>query len=155
MMTACGLVCCLTAAALWPLHSAAQSSQVYKWKDAQGLVHYSERPPAQSGASAAPMDVKVSPRASAPPPVASAPDEFSEQFKRQAKRKPEAPARTAASKPRVRSESHGTEDGSDASRCALARDILKGALRHANGKPLDQYDRDTAHNDIKLFCKAR
>jgi hypothetical protein len=55
----------------------------------------------------------------------------------------------------VTSESHGREDGSDASRCALARDILKGALRHANGAKIDQYDMDTARNDVQMFCKKR
>jgi hypothetical protein len=141
--------------ALCTLSSLAQSPTVFKWTDAQGLVHYSERPPAQSSTPPVPVSVKVSPRHSPPPPATSGTDAFAEQFRRQAAAKPPAPPRPAASSPRVVSESNGTEDGTDASRCALARDILKGALRHSNGKPIDQYDLDTARNDVRMFCKAR
>ena len=138
---------------LLPSVALAQAPTVFKWTDAQGVVHYSERAPTQSGAPAVPLKVKVDARHKPPAPAPSAPDTFAEQFRRQAEAKPPSPAGPAASRPRVVSESNGTENGTDASRCALARDILKGVLRHANGKPIDQYDLDTARNDIRLFCR--
>lgn len=132
----------------------AQSSTVFKWTDAQGVVHYSERPPGQQAPNARPMHMKVSPRQDLPAP-ASAPDAFAEAFRRQAL--PPTPASSPAMTPRPSSasESQGKEHGTDESRCTLARDILKGVLRHANGKPLDQHDMDTARNDVRLFCKKR
>lgn len=54
---------------------------------------------------------------------------------------------------RPTSVSKGREHGTDASRCNLAQDVLKGALVHRNGKPIDQYDLDTARSDVRLFCR--
>lgn len=134
----------------------AQPPSVFKWTDAQGVVHYSERPPAGVATQARPMNVKASPRSAAPPqPAASGTDAFAEAFRRQAATPPTAPSRPRPSTPPVVSESQGKEHGTDESRCALARDILKGALRHANGQPIDQHDIDTAQNDVRLFCKKR
>lgn len=48
--------------------------------------------------------------------------------------------------------SGGKENGTDASRCALARDVLSGAVRHRNGTPTDANDREVAQNDIRAFC---
>ncbi len=66
------------------------------------------------------------------------------------KAKPQEEA--AASKP-PKSLSGGVEDGSDASRCNLARDVLSGAVRHGNGKPTDKYDREIAENDVRRYCR--
>ena len=142
---------------LWATAASAQAPTVYKWTDAQGLVHYSERPPAQAGQRPMPMNIKAPAPSAAQPAsaAAKAPDAFAEAFKRQAAKSPEKPPSAPTARPRVVAESNGTEDGSDASRCALARDILKGALRHANGAKIDQYDLDTARNDVRMFCKNR
>ena len=51
--------------------------------------------------------------------------------------------------------SDGRDHGTDTSRCALARDVLSGAVVHGNGKPTDKYDRDVAQNDVKAFCRSR
>jgi hypothetical protein len=139
--------CALLAALLLP---SAGHAEIYKWVDVQGQTHYSERK-ADAG-NARTVEVKPAP---APPPQASAPQEDWRAWSRAA-----PPSQTATGGPpygppaaRPRSVSGGRENGTDASRCTLARDVLGGTLRHSNGKPIDQYDRDVAQNDIKSFCK--
>ncbi|TBO28854.1 DUF4124 domain-containing protein [Aquabacterium lacunae] len=141
--------------AMFTGYASAQSSTVFKWSDAQGVVHYSERPPGHTVPNAQPVNVKVTPRAAPPSVKASGTDAFAEEFRRQASQAAQPPSAPSTKRPPVVSESHGKEHGTDASRCALARDILKGALRHTNGNPIDQHDIDTAQSDVRLFCKKR
>jgi len=134
-------------AALLP--PSAGHAEIYKWVDAKGQTHYSERKTEAGDAKT--VQVKPAPAA----PQASAPKEDWRAWSRAT-----PPTQTATGAPpyvppaaRPRSVSGGRENGTDASRCALARDVLAGLLRHSNGKPLDQYDRDVAQNDVKSFCK--
>ena len=53
---------------------------------------------------------------------------------------------------RSESVSGGREGGADVSRCALAKDVLNGSLKHSNGAPLDASDIKTASKDIRKFC---
>jgi hypothetical protein len=53
---------------------------------------------------------------------------------------------------RPESVSGGREGGTDVSRCALAKDVLNGPLKHSNGAPLDASDIKTASQDIRKFC---
>lgn len=128
----------------------AQAQTVYKWTDANGQVHYSEK---KDGAVAKPQEVKIAPSPPAPappPPKASGPDPWEVAFQ---KPKPSQERPRPVPQPSRRSLSGGREDGSDASRCNLARDVLNGVLRHGNGAPIDQYDRDVAAADVKRFCR--
>lgn len=131
------------------LATAASPAQIYKWTDAEGRVHYGDRQEAAGGKPA--QQVKVAPAPPAPAP-ASAPETPPGWVWPDARASaPSARvARPAAAPPR--SLSGGRENGSDASRCALARDVLNGSLRHANGAPIDQYDRDVARGDVQRFC---
>lgn len=129
----------------WPA-IAAHAQQVYKWVDANGRVQYSERKP--TDAATPHTEVKPPPPplpVPAPPPVDPARLETP-------KKPPVAPPprQTPYVPPSL---SHGLNRETDAYQCALARDVLSGAVRHSNGKPTDDYDRQVAQNDIRKFCK--
>lgn len=53
---------------------------------------------------------------------------------------------------RSESVSGGREGGADVSRCALAKDVLNGSLKHSNGAPLDASGIKTASKGIRKFC---
>jgi hypothetical protein len=131
--------------------STAQA-QVYKWVDENGRVHYSETKPESGKAQA--IGVKPSaPQAAAQASSTSAVS-WQEQERRLRQRQAEE-AIDKASKPattRPQSVSNGREDGTDASKCALARDVLNGSLRHTNGAPIDKNDIDIARSDVRNFC---
>lgn len=128
---------------------AFSQAQVYKWVDAQGKTHYSERKEGSEGNKL--TELKLTPAASASQPARNWEEEEAQLRRRQLEKQYATPPASRAPD-RPKSLSNGTEDGSDASRCRLARDILSGAVRHANGKPLDQYDREVAENDVRRFC---
>jgi len=148
--------------ALTALCASGAGAQVYKWVDGQGRTHYSERKADVPSAQA--REVKItSPRALPPTPLSSSAEG---QRNRQGHGAPTAPKPTftpspspapvgpAATEPeRLRAKSDGRDHGTDASRCALAQDVLSGAVRHGNGKPTDKYDIEVAQNDVKAFCR--
>lgn len=119
-------------------------AQVYKWTDANGKVHYGDR---KDAAGAKPQELKIKLPPAAPP--ASAPAAWAPAARASEPRWPEPPHPA----PLPRSQSGGKEHGTDASRCALAQDILNGRLRHTNGASIDQHDRDIATADVKRFCR--
>lgn len=123
-------------------------AQVYKWVDEHGRTHYGERKPDNSTPTSK-VTIKPSPAVTS----ASTPVTKKDDWLRTPPPSAKAPTRSA--EPNRRSRSGGREDGTDVSRCNLARDILDGLLVHGNGKPLDQHDIDTAKSDVKLFCKKR
>ncbi|MEO6277254.1 DUF4124 domain-containing protein [Roseateles sp.] len=131
------------------LSAGASQAQVYKWTDASGRVHYGDKKNT-AGAKSEELKIKLPP-AQAPAVAASSssiekmpPPQWPEAFRQPAQAAPPQPPRSV---------SGGKEDGSDASRCALARDVLNGTLRHGNGAKIDQYDRDVAGADVKRFCR--
>lgn len=143
---------------VWFAASALPSvsyAEIYKWVDASGRTHYSER---KSDAERATKVVTQSAPQSADSTATTSPSEYwqdQERLFRQRQirigteeRRVEA---RRAKKPKALSD--GTEDGTDASRCNLARDVISGAVRHGNGKPTDQYDIEIARNDIRMFCR--
>ncbi len=142
----------ILAAFLVPLLCLSVShAQVYKWVDAKGQTHYSTRKDDAGGAKT--NEVKLPPQP-APSPIAKPSAEYSrEQNKITPPLVPEIEADSPPRPKPPRSLSGGREDGTDASRCALARDILSGAVRHGNGKPTDKYDIEVAQNDIRAFCR--
>src|SRR6516225_8260857 len=116
---------------------AGEAQTVYKWKDANGQTHYSQR---KEDAGAAAQELKVElPRAAPAAPMPRAPVNPGLNWGVQPQPDWAEPSRQAPMPPR--SVSGGREDGTDASRCALARDVLNGSVRHRNGNPIDQYDR--------------
>lgn len=136
------------------LIAPASHAEIYKWVDANGRTHFSERKDDAGKAQA--VEIKPS---KAPNSAASntSPSEYWQDQERQFRQRqiqnqkakpPEAPANRPP-----KSLSGGREDGTDASRCNLAKDILNGAVRHSGGKPTDQYDREVAENDVRRYCK--
>ncbi len=125
-------------------------AEIFKWVDSNGRTHYSENEK-EAGAAKAEKIKVVSPASSASVPPAQS---WSEQVKQLDKRQQEKPKPTAVVKPKPKPKalSDGTSDGTDASRCRLARDVISGAVVHPNGAPTDQYDRDTAQNEIRSYC---
>lgn len=137
-----------------PTTSAAASASVYKWVDADGRTHYSQRKPTEPGARAS--EIKPPPPPPDSPPLrkeswVAAPSPASPT----AAASPEASAPTAAGlrTSRVYALSEGLDPNTDAYRCALAKDVLSGAVRRSAMRPTDDHDRNIARNDIKLFCK--
>ncbi|MFZ5520252.1 MAG: DUF4124 domain-containing protein [Pseudomonadota bacterium] len=138
----------LLAAAL--LTSLGAQAQIYKWVDDKGVTHYStDKTAATRGAAVREVKVQAKPAASAAPAGSAA-------AQRAALPSPPAPAPqqpAQQSQQAQRSLSGGREHGTDASRCALARDVLSGAVRHRNGAPTDAHDIEVAQSDVRLFCR--
>lgn len=137
------------------LVSSTCQAEIYKWVDAKGQTHYSERKADANGARTSEVSIPSAPT----PSTTSTP---STEYLRTPNKFP-APIQTmppqqqqgAASPKGPPLLSDGKDHGTDASRCALARDVLSGAVVHTNGKATDKYDREVARNDVKAFCKGR
>lgn len=128
------------------LLAGTAQAQIYKWVDEKGKTHYSNSRDDANRAKAEEMKIRsAGPRVTTAPPAPSPPPAPRYEL-------PTEPTGAGRSGPPP-AVSDGREDGSDASRCALARDILNGSLRHGNGKPIDKYDIDVARNDVKMFCR--
>lgn len=122
----------------------AWSQTVYKWTDASGQVHYSER---KDGGAVKATEIKIAP--SPPPPSPEALYGQAEATRLSLNPTPPAPQTPRA----PRALSSGMAGGTDAYHCALARDVLSGAVKHRNGAPTDQHDREVAQGDIQRFCR--
>lgn len=137
------------------LGTTAVHADIYKWVDGKGQTHYSERKADANGARTSEVIVPSAPAA----PLTSTPS--TTYLRASSPLAPPPPPTMAKSPPTAASGkappslSDGREHGSDASRCALAKDVLSGAVVHGNGKPTDKYDREVARNDVKAFCKGR
>jgi hypothetical protein len=127
-------------------------AEIYKWVDANGRTHFSERPDDAGRAQVVDTKPVTAARAADPATQSEYWQERERQFRqRQVDKqavKPPAPAETKPPK----SLSGGRAGDTDESRCRLARDILNGSVRHSNGKPTDAYDRDVAASDVRAFC---
>ncbi|MDE2593257.1 MAG: DUF4124 domain-containing protein [Burkholderiales bacterium] len=135
------------------LAPALTHAEIYKWTDANGQTHYSSNK-ADAGKGAT-TSIKVDPTPPPPPlnsPTSQAAQDHDKRFKQISEKPVVPPTYGAPNPPMPRSRSGGREDGSDASRCALAQDVLDGKLRYRGGKAIDQYGRETAQNDIRMFC---
>lgn len=128
------------------------NAQIYKWVDAKGQTHYSEKKDEAGQAKTAEVKVQIS-TTTAPAGSSQIPDwrEQEKQFqKRQAQKQPEKTYSSGATSPRAAST--GKPDDSDKAKCSLARSIIDGSAKHRNGAPTDKNDMDTARSDTRLFC---
>ena len=136
------------------LASSVSHAQIYKWVDANGQMHYSERKEDADKAKAA--ELKVNSGAPSKEESNAAMKYWQDQdreFKQRQAQKQLAERTSlppAAAQPR--SLSGGRADGTDASRCNLARDVLSGAVRLRNGLPTGAVERKTAEDDVRLAC---
>ncbi len=140
---------CLTSLAM----TSNSHAQVYKWVDANGETHYSDKKDDANKAGTEELKLKSQPRS--PQEVNSSAQYWQEQ-ERQFQQRQAQTLKDRTYKPpvttRPKSLSGGKEDGTDASRCALAQDVLSGAVRHRNAAATDAHDREVAQNDIRTFC---
>ena len=136
------------------LAASTSFAQVYRWVDADGKTHYSERK--EVADTAKPDEMKLRPE-SVSPEQAKASEKFWQEQNTQAqqrlaqkqKERPYLPPMATAPQPN----SGGRSDGSDAQRCALARDVLSGAVKLRNGLPTGAIEREIAQNDVRAACK--
>jgi hypothetical protein len=132
--------------------SPTSRAEIYKWVDSNGQTHYSERK--EEAGRADTLKLKIESQPPSTPMATPSPQYWQEQERKlkqsQAQKREERASVSPVMKPK--SLSGGREDGTDASRCALARDVLSGAVRHRNGAPTDAYDREVAESDIRMFC---
>ena len=128
-------------------------AELYKWVDANGRTHYSERKDDSGKAKA--LALKTAPQTTSTQ-ATNSPTEYwqdqERQFKQRQIQKPNEKLQEAPTNKTPKSLSGGREDGTDASRCNLAQDIISGAVKHGNGKPADKYDREVAESDVRAFC---
>jgi len=147
MMRTRSLMAALTLMLLLP----AGHAQLYKWVDANGQTHYSDRK--DEAATARVDEVKVTIASNALQKPARVPGR--QQFEADIRRRQIAQTRQAAAvgNPARPSQFYYTNDPeTDASRCTLAQDIVSGRAVHRGGRPTDSYDRNVAGGDIKRFC---
>ncbi|WP_178372470.1 DUF4124 domain-containing protein [Massilia sp. CF038] len=147
---------CLFAAVLCLAAFASPAhAELYKWVDANGKIHYSDR----ADAGKAKVDTLVTGPKSAPPAAISATPDWQQQEAASRKRREQeqADAAKARAQAPARSRPHeGYRNGkpeTDDSRCRLARDVLSGAARHSGGAPTDRNDIEVAQRDVQAFCK--
>lgn len=134
------------------------AAQVYKWVDANGQTHYAASKEAAGQAKAA--EVKIN--AGGPSEEEAKASLQSWQIMNQGadrrladKQRAEKEAEPTDPPPDAKapkSLSDGIDDGSNASKCNFAKDVLSGALKRTDGLPTTANDRKVAENDIKIFC---
>lgn len=132
--------------------TAAAHAELYKWVDAQGKTHYSDK--ADGAGKAAVKELRVD-QAPAPGKAGGTPD-----WKKQEEQYRQRQDKLAAARPERGSSAYARHEGyrsgkveTDDNRCRLARDILSGAARHSGGAPTDANDREVATRDVQSFCR--
>jgi hypothetical protein len=134
--------------------TAAAHAELYKWVDAQGKIHYSDKADGAGKAKVKELQVDAAPTP-APAKSGTVPDW---QRQEEAYRKRQEAQGGAARMPNGHASTarpEGYRSGkpeTDANRCRLARDILSGAARHSGGAPTDANDREIATRDVGAFC---
>ncbi len=131
------------------LFSFEAHSEIYKWTDANGKVHYSDRKPSHQSSQA--EKIKIDSHVNSIPrvrPLDPAKSNYEEKLKRQ--RRLEDQARVAASENSRRSQVNAEKIDP---RCRLARDILSGDAVLRNGLETGQHEIEVAKRDVRKFCK--
>jgi Domain of unknown function (DUF4124) len=134
--------------------SSTSHAQIYKWVDASGQTHYSERK--EDAGKAKAVELKVESQPISTRATNSSAQDLQEQERRFKQRQAQKLNGKTFGPPlaaRPKSLSGGKSDDTDASRCNLARDVISGAVRHRNRAPIDKHDREVAENDIRAFCR--
>ena len=136
------------------LASSVSHAQIYKWVDANGQTHYSERKEDADKAKTA--ELRVNSGAPSKEESDAAQKYWQEQDREFKQRQAQKQLADRTNIPPVaaqsRSLSGGRADGTDASRCNLARDVLSGAVRLRNGLPTGAVERQIAEDDVRLAC---
>lgn len=134
--------------------TAASHAEIYKWVDANGKTHYSEKKDDAGKSKVEQVKIKPPPESANAAPAQNWQDKEIEFRKRQIQ-KQLAEARAPKPKPKEPKPSDAPDlhQETDASRCALAKDILSGKAVHGNGAKTDANDRAIAERDKSTFCR--
>jgi len=131
-------------------------AQIYKWVDANGQTHFSER---KSAAGDKAIELKPVAPSTAPQSSDSSAQYWQEQersfrerqiIKRMAE---QLPGPRTAKKPESLSGGTRKWEDTDTWRCNLARDIISGAVKRANRSPTTQDDIKLAEENVRAFCR--
>lgn len=125
-------------------------AEVYKWVDANGQTHYSGTPADAGKSKVVEMRLKVAPAVTSVANDGKRPAQVTDGQLPGLLSDPHPPQKKQAAQPIGLSDGHA--DGSNASRCNLAKDVLSGAVKHTNGAPTDKYDIQVAQQDVRAFC---
>ncbi|MBI1772625.1 MAG: DUF4124 domain-containing protein [Burkholderiales bacterium] len=141
----------LFAACLGLICTTSAHAEIYKWVDANGKVHYSEKK--DDAGKAKVEEVKVTTGEGKPSTAQNWQDQEIDFRKRQIQ-KQQAEARAPKPKPKEPKSSDAPDlhQETDASRCALAKNILSGKAVHGNGAITDANDKTIAERDKSIFC---
>lgn len=136
------------------LISSISHAQIYKWVDANGRTHYSEKK--EDAGTAKTEELRVTSQPTSSPATTASADSWQEQDRQFRQRQVEKSiTQTYGPSPMAKipkSLSGGKSDETAASKCNLARDVISGAVRHTNGARTDKYDIEVAENDVRAFC---
>lgn len=132
--------------------TAASQAEIYKWVDANGKTHYSEKKDDAGRAKVEEVKIRPSAESANATPAQSWQDKEIEFRKRQVQKQEEddkaAKANAAKPSPKV---DYRKDD--DTTRCNLAKDILNGKAVHGNGARTDANDRAIAERDKSMYCR--
>jgi hypothetical protein len=134
--------------------SSTSHAQIYKWVDANGQTHYSEKQ--EDAGKAKTEELKIRSQPTSTQANNSSAQYWQEQERQFNQRRVQKLNKKTYGSPvtmRPNSQSGGKSDDTDASRCNLAKDVISGAVSHRNGASTDKYDREVAENDIRTFCR--
>lgn len=134
------------------LHLSA-AAQIYKWTDAQGKVHYTDRAGDTSAGRATEVKVPASYATATPAEQAQHWREQDAGFKERQRAAATAAWRAPALRTRSGTSSDSYQEETPQAKCGLARDILSGEAVRRNQSRTSQTDRDIASSDVKLFCR--
>lgn len=127
------------------------NAEIYKWVDANGKTHYSEKK--DDAGRAKVEEVKVNAgegKASAAPSWQEQEIEFRKrQAEKQAKQAKEPVVKPKEPSPFV----PGNQPETNESRCAMAKAILSGKLVHTNNNKTDANDKAIAERDVSTYCR--
>jgi hypothetical protein len=130
-------------------------AQIYKWVDANGRTHYSEKK--EDAVKAKTEELKIRAQPASTQANTSSAEYWQEQDRQFRQRQIEKSNDKTYGPPpvteRPKSLSGGKADETNASKCNLARDVISGGVKHGNGAATDKYDREVAANDIRAFCR--
>lgn len=142
----------LLIALLLTAFAAPAHAELYKWVDAQGKTHYSDKPDGAGKAKVKEIPVDTAPTP-APAKSGDTPDWQKQEAAYRQRQEQGGAARMPNGRAPARQEGYRSgKPETDANRCRLARDILSGAAQHSGGAPTDANDREIATRDVGAFC---
>jgi hypothetical protein len=120
-------------------------AELYKWIDANGQTHYSDKK--QNLGKAVIKELKLKDSYNGGP---IAPSSKPSPIKSEIELIPEPNNKVLPAN--IISNYGGGQLETDATRCALAREVLEGTVRHGSGAITDDHDKKVANRDVKKFC---